>query len=170
MTLVITTLSVELSSHPDIFNGGDGIVETSILVPRLVVAKFEVGLGVGDGECSGFSFFSSAVTGVSKEEKLFVAQPTVVHIKICGETALRFLDKDKHSLLEVFEFQQVLIFIACYLFFVDPAAASFVSILFSLPSPDIASFFVALFCKKACTQSGDMLLTGTLLLTMVSLV
>ena len=93
VTSVITTSSVELSSHPDIFNGDDGIFETSVLVPGLVVIvselesgglsaaectcagvygdmeilKFEVGVGVGDGECSGSFFLSSAVTGVSKE-------------------------------------------------------------------------------------------------------
>ena len=176
-------------SHPDIFNGGDGIVETSVLVPGLVVIvselesgvlsaaectcagvdgdieilKFEVAVGVGDGDCSGSSFLSSAVTGVSEEEKLSVAQPTVVDMEICGGTALHFFDEDKHSLLEVFEFRRVLIFIACSLFLVDATAASFLNILFPLAWPDIAFFFVALFRKKACTQTGDMLLTGTLL-------
>ena len=77
------------------------------------IFKFEVGVGVGDRVCSGSSFLSSAVTSVSEEEKLSVAQPTVVDMEICGETALSFFDKDKHSLLEVFKFRRVLIFIVC---------------------------------------------------------
>ena len=45
VTSVITTSSVELSSHSEIFNGGDGIVETSVLVPGLVVIVSELESG-----------------------------------------------------------------------------------------------------------------------------
>lgn len=116
---------------------------------------------------------SSAVTGVF-EERLTGARPTVVDMEIrfsslqvrilFGETALRFFGEDKESLSEeLLKFQRTLIFVWRSLFFGGTATASFVNILVSLAWPDIKSFFVALFRKKACTQPGDMLLIETLL-------
>ena len=87
MVIVSELESGGLSAAECTCAGVDGDIE---------ILKFEVGVGVGDEECSGSFFLSSAVTGISEEEKLSVAQPTVVDMETCGEKALRFFDKDKH--------------------------------------------------------------------------